>query len=107
MAQPLAKILLPTLLEMSASGNKVMTAYAEDCIRLTLKHVHVVRVVKRIANLIKRNKSKGVREGCMLSVLVILDSWSKARLEKVKDAVEESIMLGIKDASQEARKSAR
>ena len=26
-AQPLAKILLPTLLEMSASGNKVMTAY--------------------------------------------------------------------------------
>ena len=59
----LAWVLLPTLINLSASGNKVISGYVSECVHNVLKHTHVTRGIPAITELVKHRYAACVAVG--------------------------------------------
>lgn len=104
--RPLALKALPTLIELSACGNKVIYAYVYDAVHVILKHTHVRRSVPQIAELAK-SRSNLVRESCYEYMRTILCNWDTRIIEKYVAQIEDCVITGLHDASAAARSTSR
>eukprot|EP00753_Platysulcus_tardus_P017957 PLAT6649.1.p1 GENE.PLAT6649.1~~PLAT6649.1.p1 ORF type:complete len:609 (-),score=252.90 PLAT6649.1:75-1778(-) len=106
-ARPLVKALLPSLIDVAACANKVISGYADDCVRSLLQNTHVRRAIPRIVKLIRSSKSKGVRNNCAEYLLLVLRHWERDYLARVLTSLTKGIRFAIEDASAPTRATGR
>lgn len=85
--RPLAYKLLPTLIALGGSGNKVIFGYVYDAVHVILKHTHVARSIPQIVEL-SAHKSTPVRETCFEYLRTIICNWQTRHMERYVDEIE-------------------
>lgn len=104
--QKLATMLLPTLINLSASGNKVISGYVAECVHSVLQHTHVTRGIPAITDLVA-HRSSSVRESCYEYLRVVLSHWPEAAMSRYAAEILGAIQTGLSDASATGRKTSR
>lgn len=102
-----AAVFLPTMLELVASGNKVIATQIDRCCAHMFQHLRMPMVLPRLISLLKDSKSKDVRESSINYFLICLRSWSTRSFERHIDIIEEVMPYILHDASPTVRSRSR
>jgi len=107
LTRPLFRELLPHMIDIVGSGNKVIMANVDQSIVAIIQHMRNRQVIPYIVDQLKQSKSKELREACAEYICHILQNWTASYLEKDTEILREAIESAVRDASQTCRAIAR
>ncbi|XP_042390436.1 CLIP-associated protein-like isoform X1 [Zingiber officinale] len=103
-----AEIFIPVLMKLVVITVLVIAESADNCIKTMLRNCKVARVLPRIADAAKNDKSAVLRARCCEYALLILEYWADApELQRSADLYEDLIKCCVADAMSEVRSTAR
>ncbi|XP_042422440.1 CLIP-associated protein-like [Zingiber officinale] len=103
-----AEIFIPALMKLVVITVLVIAESADNCIKTMLRNCKVARVLPRIADAAKNDKSAVLRARCCEYALLILEYWADApEIQRSADLYEDLIKCCIADAMSEVRSTAR
>ncbi|CAL9076317.1 unnamed protein product [Musa textilis] len=103
-----AEMLIPVLLKLVVITVLVIAESADNCIKTMLRNCKVARVLPRIADAAKNDKSAVLRARCCEYALLILEYWADApEIQRSADLYEDLIKCCVADAMSEVRSTAR
>ncbi|XP_042467461.1 CLIP-associated protein-like isoform X2 [Zingiber officinale] len=103
-----AEMFIPVLLKLVVITVLVIAESADHCIKTMLRNCKVARILPRIAEIAKSDKSSVLRARCCDYALLILEYWADApEIQRAADLYEELIKCCVADAMSEVRSTAR
>ncbi|WOL00181.1 CLIP-associated protein [Canna indica] len=103
-----AEMFIPVLLKLVVITVLVIAESADNCIKTMLRNCKVARILPRIADTAKNDKSAVVRARCCDYALLILEYWADApEIQRSADLYEDLIKCCAADAMSEVRSTAR
>ncbi|KAK8997579.1 hypothetical protein V6N11_012131 [Hibiscus sabdariffa] len=103
-----AEIFIPVLFKLVVITVLVIAESADNCIKTMLRNCKVARVLPRIADCAKNDRSAVLRARCCEYALLILEHWPDApEIQRSADLYEELIRCCVADAMSEVRSTAR
>ncbi|XP_074555696.1 CLIP-associated protein-like [Curcuma longa] len=103
-----AEIFIPVLMKLVVITVLVIAESADNCIKTMLRNCKVARVLPRIADTAKNDKSAVLRARCCEYALLILEYWADApEIQRSVDLYEDLIKCCVADAMSEVRLTAR
>ncbi|KAK2455175.1 CLIP-associated protein [Trifolium repens] len=103
-----AEVFIPVLLKLVVITVLVIAESADNCIKTMLRNCKVARVLPRIADCAKNDRSAILRARCCDYALLILEHWPDApEIQRSADLYEDMIRCCVSDAMSEVRSTAR
>ncbi|KAK4747190.1 hypothetical protein SAY87_026227 [Trapa incisa] len=103
-----AEMFIPVLFKLVVITVLVIAESADNCIKTMLLNCKVARVLPRIADSAKSDRSSALRARCCEYALLILENWADApEIQRAADLYEELIRCCVADAMSEVRSTAR
>ncbi|KAJ9176533.1 hypothetical protein P3X46_011836 [Hevea brasiliensis] len=103
-----AEIFIPVLFKLVVITVLVIAESADNCIKTMLRNCKVARVLPRIADCAKNDRSAVLRARCCEYALLILEYWADApEIQRSADLYEDLIRCCVADAMSEVRSTAR
>ncbi|GMI76168.1 CLIP-associated protein, CLIP-ASSOCIATED PROTEIN [Hibiscus trionum] len=103
-----AEIFIPVLFKLVVITVLVIAESADNCIKTMLRNCKVGRVLPRIADCAKNDRSAVLRAKCCEYALLMLEHWPDApEIQRSADLYEELIRCCVADAMSEVRSTAR
>ncbi|MED6180203.1 hypothetical protein PIB30_008061 [Stylosanthes scabra] len=103
-----AEMFIPVLLKLVVITVLVIAESADNCIKTMLRNCKVSRVLPRIADCAKNDRSSVLRARCCDYALLILEHWPDApEVQRSADLFEDMIRCCVSDAMSEVRSTAR
>ncbi|KAJ4849156.1 hypothetical protein Tsubulata_037620 [Turnera subulata] len=106
--EPCAEMFIPVLFKLVVITVLVIAESADNCIKTMLRNCKVARVLPRIADCAKNDRSAILRARCCEYALLILEHWPDApEIQRSADLYEDLIRCCVADAMSEVRATAR
>nr|GMD73114.1 CLIP-associated protein-like [Ipomoea batatas] len=106
--EPCAEMFIPVLFKLVVITVLVIAESADNCIKTMLRNCKVARVLPRIADCAKNDRSAVLRARCCNYALLILEHWPDApEIQRLADLYEDLIRCCVADAMSEVRSTAR
>ncbi|CAI0405019.1 unnamed protein product [Linum tenue] len=106
--EPCAEMFIPVLFKLVVITVLVIAESADNCIKTMLRNCKVIRVLPRIADSAKNDRSAILRARCCEYALLILEHWPDApEIQRSADLYEDFIRCCVSDAMSEVRSTAR
>ncbi|KAK6937725.1 CLASP N-terminal domain [Dillenia turbinata] len=103
-----AEMFIPVLFKLVVITVLVIAESADNCIKTMLRNCKVARVLPRIADCAKNDRSAVLRARCCEYALLILEYWADApEIQRYADLYEDLIKCCVGDAMSEVRSTAR
>ncbi|KAI5395324.1 CLIP-associated protein isoform X1 [Lathyrus oleraceus] len=103
-----AETFIPVLLKLVVITVLVIAESADNCIKTMLRNCKVARVLPRIVDCAKNDRSAILRARCCDYALLILEHWPDApEIQRSADLYEDMIRCCVSDAMSEVRSTAR
>lgn len=103
-----AEMFIPVLFKLVVITVLVIAESADNCIKTMLRNCKVVRVLPRMADCAKNDRSAILRARCCEYALLILENWPDApEIQRSADLYEDFIKCCVADAMSEVRSTAR
>ncbi|CAL9133696.1 unnamed protein product [Musa acuminata var. zebrina] len=103
-----AEMFIPVLLKLVVITVLVIAESADTCIKTILRNCKVARILPRIADAAKNDKSAVLRARCCDYALLVLEYWADAlEIHRSADLYEDLIKCCVADAMSEVRSTAR
>ncbi|XP_068664574.1 CLIP-associated protein-like [Aristolochia californica] len=103
-----AEMFIPVLFKLVVITVLVIAESADNCIKTMLRNCKVARVLPRIAESAKNDRSAALRARCCEYALLILEYWADApEIQRSADLYEDFIRCCVADAMSEVRSTAR
>ncbi|KAL7583275.1 CLIP-associated protein isoform X1 [Lactuca sativa] len=103
-----AEMFIPVLFKLVVITVLVIAESADNCIKTMLRNCKVSRVLPRIADTAKHDRSSILRARCCEYALLILEYWADApEIQRSADLYEDLIKCCVGDAMSEVRATAR
>nr|DAD20149.1 TPA_asm: hypothetical protein HUJ06_021612 [Nelumbo nucifera] len=103
-----AEMFIPVLFKLVVITVLVIAESADNCIKTMLRNCKVARVLPRIADCAKNDRSAVLRARCCEYALLILEYWADApEIQRSADLYEDLIKCCVADAMSEVRSTAR
>ncbi|KDP26431.1 hypothetical protein JCGZ_17589 [Jatropha curcas] len=103
-----AEMFIPVLFKLVVITVLVIAESADNCIKTTIRNCKVSRVLPRIADCAKNDRSAILRARCCEYALLILEHWPDApEIQRSADLYEDLIRCCVADAMSEVRSTAR
>ncbi|KAH7691640.1 CLIP-associating protein 1/2 [Dioscorea alata] len=103
-----AEMFIPVLFKLVVITVLVIAESADNCIKTMLRNCKVARVLPRIADSAKNDRSAILRARCCEYALLILEYWADApEIQRSADLYEDLIKCCVADAMSEVRSTAR
>ncbi|XP_042488776.1 CLIP-associated protein-like [Macadamia integrifolia] len=103
-----AEMFIPVLFKLVVITVLVIAESADNCIKTMLRNCKVSRVLPRIADCAKNDRSAVLRARCCEYALLILEYWADApEIQRSADVYEDLIKCCVADAMSEVRATAR
>ncbi|XP_010263998.1 PREDICTED: CLIP-associated protein-like [Nelumbo nucifera] len=103
-----AEMFIPVLFKLVVITVLVIAESADNCIKTMLRNCKVARVLPRIADCAKNDRSAVLRARCCEYGLLILEYWADApEIHRSADLYEDLIRCCVADAMSEVRSTAR
>ncbi|XP_038682288.1 CLIP-associated protein isoform X2 [Tripterygium wilfordii] len=103
-----AEMLIPVLFKLVVITVLVIAESADNCIKMMLRNCKVARVLPRISDSAKNDRSAILRARCCEYALLILEHWPDApEIQRSADLYEDLIRCCVADAMSEVRSTAR
>ncbi|OMO94096.1 Armadillo-like helical [Corchorus capsularis] len=103
-----AEMFIPVLFKLVVITVLVIAESADNCIKTMLRNCKVARVLPRIADCAKNDRSAILRARCCEYALLILEHWPDApEIQRSADLYEDLIRCCVADAMSEVRSTAR
>ncbi|KAK7279461.1 hypothetical protein RJT34_24514 [Clitoria ternatea] len=103
-----AEMLIPVLLKLVVITVLVIAESADNCIKTMLRNCKVARVLPRIVDCAKNDRSAGLRARCCDYALLMLEHWpDAAEIQRSAELFEDMIRCCVSDAMSEVRSTAR
>ncbi|PKA56536.1 CLIP-associated protein [Apostasia shenzhenica] len=103
-----AEMFIPVLFKLVVITVLVIAESADNCIKTMLRNCKVARLLPRIADCAKNDKSAVLRARCCEYALLILEYWADApEIQRSADLYEDLIKCCVADAMSEVRSTAR
>lgn len=103
-----AEMFIPVLFKLVVITVLVIAESADNCIKTMLRNCKVARVLPRIADCAKNDRSAVLRARCCDYALLILEYWADApEIQRAADLYEDLIRCCVADAMSEVRSTAR
>ncbi|GER46087.1 CLIP-associating family protein [Striga asiatica] len=103
-----AEIFIPVLFKLVVITVLVIAESADNCIKTMLRNCKVIRVLPRIVECAKNDRSAVLRARCCEYALLILEYWADApEIQRSADLYEDLIRCCVADAMSEVRSTAR
>ena len=103
----LARMLIPTMVEIAHLANKVMSTMMDDCCCTVFRHTVVRSAVPHVCEVLTKSKSKDARESCIQFIRIMLNVWEAHCFEQFVPELEDALRHCLEDASAAARITAR
>ncbi|KAG8060727.1 hypothetical protein GUJ93_ZPchr0002g26227 [Zizania palustris] len=106
--EPCAELLIPVLLKNVVITILVIADSSDNCIKEMLRNCKVARMLPRIIEFAKNDRSAALRARCCEYAILMLEFWvDTPEIQRSVDLYEEFIKCCIEDATCEVRSSAR
>ncbi|OQU85948.1 hypothetical protein SORBI_3004G344200 [Sorghum bicolor] len=106
--EPYAELLIPVLLKNVVITILVIAHSADNCIKEMLRNCKVARILPRIIEFAKNDRSAILRARCCEYAILMLECWvDTPEIQRSADLYEDLIKCCIADATTEVRSSAR
>jgi len=105
--RPLMREMLPTMIEILGSGNKVIQGFMDERLSKIIRYTKFKQCINEFSDHIKNSRSKLLRECCSSYIFQILGEWPPEYLESVSEQLEQTIKIALEDASVTVRATAR
>ncbi|KAF5731403.1 CLIP-associated protein [Tripterygium wilfordii] len=103
-----AEIFIPVLFKLVVITVLVIAESSDNCIKTMLRNCKVARVLPRISDSAKNDRSAILRARCCEYALLILENWPDApEIQRSADLYEDLIRCCVADAMSEVRSTAR
>ncbi|KAI3892714.1 hypothetical protein MKX03_020765 [Papaver bracteatum] len=103
-----AEMFIPVLFKLVVITVLVIAESADNCIKTMLRNCKVARVLPRIADCAKNDRSAILRARCCEYALLILEYWAdEPEIQRAADLYEDLIKCCVGDAMSEVRSTAR
>ncbi|XP_076883257.1 CLIP-associated protein-like [Bidens hawaiensis] len=103
-----AEMLIPALFKLVVITVFVIAESADNCIKTMLRNCKVARILPRVAENAKHDRSAVLRARCCEYALLILEYWADApEIQRSADLYEDLIKCCVGDAMSEVRSTAR
>ncbi|GAV63851.1 HEAT domain-containing protein/CLASP_N domain-containing protein [Cephalotus follicularis] len=103
-----AEVFIPVLFKLVVITVLVIAESADNCIKTMLRNCKVARILPRIADSAKNDRSAILRARCCEYALLILEYWADApEIQRSADLYEDLIRCCVADAMSEVRSTAR
>ncbi|GMH02532.1 hypothetical protein Nepgr_004371 [Nepenthes gracilis] len=103
-----AEMFIPVLFKLVVITVLVIAESADNCIKTMLRNCKVARIIPRIADTAKNDRSALLRARCCEYALLILEYWPDApEIQRSADLYEDLIKCCVGDAMSEVRSTAR
>ncbi|KAI3801118.1 hypothetical protein L1987_29221 [Smallanthus sonchifolius] len=103
-----AEIFIPALFKLVVITVLVIAESADNCIKTMLRNCKVARILPRVAETAKHDRSSILRARCCEYALLILEHWPDApEIQRSADLYEDLIKCCVGDAMSEVRSTAR
>ncbi|XP_031483143.1 CLIP-associated protein isoform X1 [Nymphaea colorata] len=103
-----AEMFIPVLFKLVVITVLVIAESADTCIKTMLRNCKVARVLPRIADCAKNDRSAVLRARCCEYALLILEYWADApEIQRSAELYEDLIKCCVADAMSEVRSTAR
>ncbi|KVH94301.1 Armadillo-like helical [Cynara cardunculus var. scolymus] len=103
-----AEIFIPVLFKLVVITVLVIAESADNCIKTMLRNCKVTRILPRVADTAKHDRSSLLRARCCEYALLILEYWADApEIHRSADLYEDLIKCCVGDAMSEVRATAR
>lgn len=103
-----AEMFIPVLFKLVVITVLVIAESADNCIKTMLRNCKVPRVLPRVADTAKHDRSSILRARCCEYALLILEYWADApEINRSADLYEDLIKCCVGDAMSEVRATAR
>ncbi|XP_020079822.1 CLIP-associated protein-like isoform X2 [Ananas comosus] len=103
-----AEMFIPVLLKLVVITVYVIAESADNCIKMMLRNCKVSRILPRIVNCVKNDRSAVLRARCCEYALLILGYWADTpEILRSADLYEDLIKCSVADAVSEVRSTAR
>ncbi|KAG9447723.1 hypothetical protein H6P81_013851 [Aristolochia fimbriata] len=103
-----AEMFIPVLFKLVVITVLVIAESADNCIKTMLRNCKVARVLPRIAESAKNDRSAILRARCCEYALLILEYWADApEIQRSADLYEDLLRCCVADAMSEVRSTAR
>ncbi|KAF7804570.1 CLIP-associated protein-like isoform X1 [Senna tora] len=103
-----AEMFIPVLFKLVVITVLVIAESADNCIKTMLRNCKVARVLPRIADCARNDRSAVLRARCCEYALLILEHWPDApEIQRSADLYEDLIRCCVSDAMSEVRSTAR
>ncbi|KAL6652423.1 hypothetical protein ACP70R_011348 [Stipagrostis hirtigluma subsp. patula] len=106
--EPCAEQFIPVLFKLVVITVLVIAESADTCIKTILRNCKVARILHRIIDTAKNDRSAILRARCCEYALLILEYWADApEIQRSADLYEDMIKCCVADAMSEVRATAR
>ncbi|EEE61304.1 hypothetical protein OsJ_15396 [Oryza sativa Japonica Group] len=106
--EPCAELFIPMLFKLVVITVLVIAESADTCIKTILRNCKISRILPRIADTAKNDRSAVLRARCCEYALLILEYWADApEIQRSADLYEDLIKCCVADAMSEVRATAR
>ncbi|KAJ1281616.1 hypothetical protein BS78_04G319200 [Paspalum vaginatum] len=106
--EPYAELLIPVLLKNVVITISVIAESADNCIKEMLRNCKVARILSKIIEFAKNDRSAVLRSRCCEYAILMLEYWvDTPEIQRSADLFEDLIKCCIADATSEVRSSAR
>ncbi|RCV34450.1 hypothetical protein SETIT_7G160500v2 [Setaria italica] len=106
--EPCAEIFIPMLFKLVVITVLVIAESADTCIKTILRNCKVARILPRIVDTAKNDRSAILRARCCEYALLVLEYWADApEIQRSADLYEDMIKCCVADAMSEVRATAR
>ncbi|KAI3843578.1 hypothetical protein MKW92_019355 [Papaver armeniacum] len=106
--QACAEMFIPVLFKLVVITVLVIAESADNCIKTMLRNCKVARVLPRVADCAKNDRSAILRARCCEYALLILEYWAdEPEIQRAADLYEDLIKCCVGDAMSEVRSTAR
>ncbi|KAK4775013.1 hypothetical protein SAY86_009948 [Trapa natans] len=103
-----AEVFIPILFKLVVITVLVIAESADNCIKTLLLNCKVARILPRIADSAKNDRSSILRARCCEYALLVLENWTDApEIQRAADLYEDLIRCCVADAMSEVRSTAR
>ncbi|KAM3368526.1 hypothetical protein ACQJBY_016815 [Aegilops geniculata] len=106
--EPCAEQFIPMLFKLVVITVLVIAESSDTCIKTILRNCKVARILPRVADTAKNDRSAILRARCCEYALLILEYWADApEIQRSADLYEDLIKCCVADAMSEVRSTAR
>ncbi|OQS04973.1 hypothetical protein THRCLA_02847, partial [Thraustotheca clavata] len=104
---PLARDLLPVLIDVRGGGNKVCASYCGECAEIIVTHVITKgSTLRYLVDMTIESKNKSIREACISALTLVLAKWSAVLDRNDVAQLEVALKASLYDASSSCRAQA-